>query len=115
MARIPTTEFSYLCQITLVLLLLLLLLLSLSLLLLLPYSITIALLLLLLFYHCVYAVCSARVFFRSRPTQTSVGRPYERERAREDDGPNETLGERKNERQIISNSNNAIEIVVTLK
>ena len=38
----------------------------------------------------------------------------ERERAREDDGPNETLGERKNERQIISNSNNAIAIVVIL-
>ena len=63
-----------------------------------------------------YAVCSARAFFRSRPAQTSVGRPYEieRERAREDDGPNETLGERKNERQIISNSNNAIAIVVIL-
>ena len=41
-------------------------------------------------------------------------RERERERAREDDGPNETLGERKNERQIISNSNNAIEIVLIL-
>ena len=46
--------------------------------------------------------------------QTVRERERERERAREDDGPNETLGERKNERQIISNSNNAIAIVVIL-
>ena len=47
-----------------------------------------------------------------RQTVRERERERERERAREDDGPNETLGERKNERQIISNSNNAIAIVV---
>ena len=61
-------------------------------------------------------MCSARVL----PVATDANqrrqtvRERERERAREDDGPNETLGERKNERQIISNSNNVIAIVVIL-
>ena len=44
------------------------------------------------------------VFFRSRTTQTNVGRPYGREGER----PNERQGERKNEGQNNSNRGNAI-------
>ena len=67
--------------------------------------------------QCVLHVCSSGRD-RRKPAYAYRTRERERERergrAREDDGPNETLGERKNERQIISNSNNAIAIVVIL-